>query len=173
MLGGQQVFYGPREKWLREAQVMHRGCIPPICHPLIEIMDDTGQDGWTVRNQWTGNYACFINPEMPRKRVRWTMAHELGHIILGHIDGDEGDEERPTWMEREANVFAEELLMPWEFFEGCSFRNVQGWAAHMEVSQEACAWRLLQIPKVYPASGKPWLGLADVDFISGAVKPRR
>ena len=132
-------------------------------------MDETGQDGWTVRNPATGHYRCFINLGMPRNRIRWTMAHELGHIWLGHIEGvslDDLEEDVLGLVEREANVFAEELLMSWEFFQGQTFRNLREWADHMGVSQEACAWRLLQIPKVYPASGRPWLGLLESDFMT-------
>ncbi len=130
-------------------------------------MDDTDQDGWTVRNPVTGHYRCFINLEMPRNRTRWTMAHEIGHILLGHIQDvslDGVPDDVLNVMEREANVFAEELLMPWEFFEGHALRNLPEWAEHMEVSQEACAWRLLQIPRVYPSSGRQRLGLTDSDF---------
>jgi Zn-dependent peptidase ImmA (M78 family)/DNA-binding XRE family transcriptional regulator len=43
-------------------------------------------------------------------RLRFTVAHELGHLMLGHevFGGPQGDEER------EANVFAQALLMPKE-----------------------------------------------------------
>ena len=46
----------------------------------------------------------FINTNSPGDRLRFTLAHELGHIVMHKIP-------RPE-MEREANKFAEELLMP-------------------------------------------------------------
>ncbi len=42
------------------------------------------------------------------------MAHELGHILLGHFlnDSPSGILEEDPSMEIEANIFADELLMP-------------------------------------------------------------
>ena len=44
-------------------------------------------------------------------RENWDMAHELGHLVLGHrcVMGPEGDVGTP---EREANAFAADLLLP-------------------------------------------------------------
>lgn len=48
----------------------------------------------------------FINDQFPPDRIRFTLAHELGHIVMhNHVDG-EGD------VEQEANQFASEFLMP-------------------------------------------------------------
>ena len=120
-----------------------------------------------MRRADTGRVRSLINLDRPRNRVRWTMAHELAHIILGHVDKVPPgglSEDMFQWMEREADVFAEELLMPWEFIGGFAFRKLQEWAEHLEVSQEACAWRLLQVPRMRPADGAAWLGLSDADF---------
>jgi Zn-dependent peptidase ImmA (M78 family) len=61
-------------------------------------------------------------------RIRWTLAHELGHVFLGHSgcrlrvdpgprsilrpDQLEPPSEKDAKLEREANAFAVELLMP-------------------------------------------------------------
>ena len=50
------------------------------------------------------NYIVFVNGGMPGDRMRYTLAHELGHILMHQI---------PTSnMEEEADRFASELLMP-------------------------------------------------------------
>jgi len=50
------------------------------------------------------NYVIFVNGNMPGDRMRFTLAHELAHIIMHQI---------PTpSMEEEADRFAAELLMP-------------------------------------------------------------
>lgn len=60
-------------------------------------------------------YVVYDNTA-PRGRVRFTIAHELGHIFLGHplIDGHHArtiDTARPE-AERDADIFAARLLMP-------------------------------------------------------------
>lgn len=46
----------------------------------------------------------FVNENLPADRYRWTIAHELGHLVMHH-------EPRET-QESEADDFAAELLMP-------------------------------------------------------------
>lgn len=46
----------------------------------------------------------FVNPNAPTDRLRYTLCHEIGHIIMHSIPS-------PT-MEDEANKFAAEFLMP-------------------------------------------------------------
>ncbi|MCL1903182.1 MAG: ImmA/IrrE family metallo-endopeptidase [Oscillospiraceae bacterium] len=47
-----------------------------------------------------------INSGIKRaKRINWTLAHEVGHVVLGHLRDGETEE-------RQANSFASELLMP-------------------------------------------------------------
>lgn len=47
----------------------------------------------------------FLNAELPVDRQRWTLAHELGHLVM-HATPPEGDPER------EAEDFAQEFLLP-------------------------------------------------------------
>lgn len=63
-------------------------------------------DGWYI----------IYDDTVQKERIRFTIAHELGHIFLGHplrigyhtrvIDSDKPD------VEREADIFASRLLMP-------------------------------------------------------------
>lgn len=88
--------------------------------PMIRAMDLEAQcgvsDGFTVR---IGERSyVFYNAEQPPGRVRFTIAHELGHILLGHLsDGEHtvynrepSPEDAPE--EHTANVFASRLLAP-------------------------------------------------------------
>jgi len=57
-------------------------------------------------SQWADGWAIMmINRSVPTDRKRWTMAHELGHLVL---HGQQCD----TNSEAEANEFAAEFLMP-------------------------------------------------------------
>ena len=57
--------------------------------------------------------AIGVNKNHPKTRQRFTIAHELGHFLLGHGSGMYNDgvvQNRNK--ERNANHFAAELLMP-------------------------------------------------------------
>ena len=88
--------------------------------PLIQTLGLDAQcvvsDGFTVR---IGEHCyVFYNIEQPPGRVRFTIAHELGHILLEHL----GDGEHTVYNrepspadspeEHTANVFASRLLAP-------------------------------------------------------------
>lgn len=47
----------------------------------------------------------FVHDEIPGDRQRWTLAHEIGHIVMHHAPSD-GD------VEEEANKFSSEFMMP-------------------------------------------------------------
>jgi len=59
-------------------------------------------DGFTISNILTN--IIFVNINMPWCRIRFTLAHELGHIILNHTP--------ELGIEDEANQFASSFLMP-------------------------------------------------------------
>jgi hypothetical protein len=92
--------------------------------------------------------------EAPLRRYRFTVAHELGHWICHAL---EGARTRTTFcrpvdvstaadrpLEREANIFAAELLMP-ELAVRAAWQDsadVDFVATHFEVSPSAMRWRL-------------------------------
>ncbi len=51
-----------------------------------------------------------FNANLPWCRRRFTIAHEIGHLFLGHVCS--GNDEGGSHNEREADIFAAELLMP-------------------------------------------------------------
>jgi Zn-dependent peptidase ImmA (M78 family) len=93
----------------------------------------------------------------PIRRRRFTIAHEVGHWVCHCLEGRAPSPEpsycRPVdltdaadrSLEREANVFAAELLMP----EGTvrdlwsSIPDVDACAARFDVSPTAMRWRLI------------------------------
>ena len=87
-------------------------------------------------------------------RPRFTLAHEVGHWICHWL---EGRTQRPLYcrreevgpgegrdLEREANVFAAELLMP-EPAVRAEFARRPDLAARFAVSPQAMAWRLYNL----------------------------
>lgn len=92
----------------------------------------------------------------PIQRHRFTIAHELGHWVCHALEG-QALEAQPTYcrsqdiaydvdraLEREANVFAAELLMPEEAVHNEWARRpaVEGIAERFGVSRLAAQWRL-------------------------------
>lgn len=54
----------------------------------------------------TESHVVLINSQMPGDRFRWTLVHELAHIIMHRLPSET--------MEAEADEFAGEFLMPYE-----------------------------------------------------------
>lgn len=54
------------------------------------------------------NATIGYNNEQHRHRRRFTIGHELGHLLMGHICNNDASDHH----EQEANEFAAELLMP-------------------------------------------------------------
>lgn len=83
------------------------------CH----MSDLKGLSGFTCYDQDNDKYGIFLDSSIHfffPTRTRFTIAHELGHIILGHFDSVHSNSAfiGDPVMEYEANEFAEELLMP-------------------------------------------------------------
>lgn len=57
-----------------------------------------------------GQPIILINKNMPNDRKRYTLAHELGHMIM-HLDFPYSDKTEKE-IEKEANIFASEFLVP-------------------------------------------------------------
>lgn len=63
-----------------------------------------------------GKAWIFVAERCTRERQRFTIAHELGHILLGHVGKMELANREPARtdnpIEQEANVFASRILAP-------------------------------------------------------------
>ncbi len=100
-------------KILRKEWNIQKGPIDDLAS-LVEakgipiVMFDFGYgklDGLTIRTE-SGFPIIFLNPSFPPSRLRFTLAHELGHVVM--------HKEISPEMEQEASEFAGEFLMPEE-----------------------------------------------------------
>ncbi|HEV7423573.1 MAG TPA: ImmA/IrrE family metallo-endopeptidase [Candidatus Paceibacterota bacterium] len=90
-----------------------------------------------------------VNDNQAMVRQRFTIAHELGHFLLGHDHDTHIDErfDESNQIERDANKFAAELLMPIDFLKNdikSGITNVPVLAKRYQVSEQAMAVRLLE-----------------------------
>lgn len=99
---------------------------PVLCRPLENLWGATvtlGEHGSGV----------LVTTKLPLSVQRFTLAHELGHLMLGHrLQFDESVGEEGRWSshgssseERAANTFASELLAPRTLIRTIAER--QGW----------------------------------------------
>jgi Zn-dependent peptidase ImmA (M78 family) len=81
-----------------------------------------------------------------RVRQKFSVAHELGHLHMGHVHGQSSiDLDSTDFDEVEANQFAANLLMPQTFLASdikAGMRDVQALAKKYVVSEEAMWWQL-------------------------------
>ncbi len=138
----------------------------------LPLGDPNSPDGCSAVDPKTGAAYALINSDKPWARRRFTLAHEIGHLVMGHvasgqivIDESVGSTDS---RETEANGFAAGLLMPAEGVTGILHRLTTrlgddaaplAWvvwiAAAFGVSEEAAAYRLLNLGLQGQVGGDP------------------
>ena len=76
--------------------------LSPTCAEYSKQFSD---DGFNLLNVNTFQYQIYYNDQMPPERVTFTIMHEIGHIMIGHREHTEENEQ-------EANFFAKTALVP-------------------------------------------------------------
>lgn len=102
-------------------------------------------DGFLVRCD--GQALIFYHPSIPEPRRRFTIAHEIGHYVLGH-GGDLVNREpssRDNPIEQEANRFAASLLSPACVFWGMDVSNAAVIAEYSNISYRAAQFRSAEL----------------------------
>lgn len=94
---------------------------------------------------YNGNFRIIIDDTQILTRRRFTLAHELGHIFLGHllVDTPQGrtfDISKPE-IERQADVFASRLLAPACVLWGINAQTAEQIATVCNISHEAAKIR--------------------------------
>lgn len=75
---------------------------------FYEINDWDGLDGCSFFDSKRETYIIFVNDlTYSKNRIRFTIAHEIGHIVLGHTEKLDIKE-----AEAQANYFAGYLMLP-------------------------------------------------------------
>ena len=84
-----------------------------------------------------------FNGDLPWCRRRFTIAHEIGHLLLGHTCT--GGHDDGSHNETEANIFAGELLVPTTFIKKdfAKSQDLQGLSKLYRVSQQTLTIKLM------------------------------
>ena len=105
---------------------------------IFDSIPITGVDGIAVNIKVPGKVpVVFINVDTTDTRQRFTMAHELGHLVIpwhtGINERSMTSEVSYSEIEKEANRFAAELLMPNTYIKSIAIKSDNLAKAHKEV----------------------------------------
>ena len=95
----------------------------------------------------------FVSDQATPERRRFTAAHELGHILLGHVgqyhlvNREPSGKDNP--IEQAANVFASRLLAPACVLWALDVRTPEEIAALCQISYQAAAFRSERMAILY------------------------
>lgn len=111
------------------------------------------------KNVYINGYRLIIyNLTHPISRQRWTIAHELGHILLGHKGQNRVNE-------AETNYFAKELLMPMAVLVNMGATSVEDVCKVCNVSNVASEYRQKDFKRHYEFRSKYGLTKHDIAFL--------
>lgn len=93
----------------------------------IELLTGESEYGFSIVHD---EYRIILyNENIPISCIRFTIAHEIGHAVLGHYD-----EEDPA-AEKEANCFARNFLCPIPVVDGLEICTVSDYVSIFNVSE--------------------------------------
>lgn len=100
-------------------------------------------DGYTVAAG--EKIVIHVAEGKPKERQRFTAAHELGHILLGHVGRyplvNREPDPKDNPVEQAANVFASRLLAPACVLWALNARTPEEIATLCQISRQAAAFR--------------------------------
>lgn len=88
----------------------------------------SSEHGFTFYNKSKNRYIICYNELKDETTIRFTIAHELGHIILKHDKDSESTD-------KEANCFARNILCPVQIADGFGVRTVREYVNCFEISE--------------------------------------
>lgn len=95
----------------------------------------------------------YFNKDSYIPRKRFTVAHELGHILLGHVGKYELVNREPSSndneIEQQANIFASRLLAPACVLWGCKVTNAEEIEQLCGISKKAAEFRMGRMEELY------------------------
>lgn len=121
--------------------------ISQICRqlgiPVRLYMPADENDGISLIHD--GEPLILVSANVPQTRQRFTCAHELGHIILGHVGVYELRNREPAAtdnpIEQAANVFASRILAPACVLWGCGAFEPEEISRLCNISSQSAGFR--------------------------------
>lgn len=118
---------------------------------VVIFTPETDSDGFSTVVD--GLATIFVSDQCSRERQRFTVAHELGHILLGHVGEYELVNREPSRgdnpIEQAANVFASRLLAPACVLWALDARTPEQIAGLCQISRQSAAFRAERMEVLY------------------------
>lgn len=93
-----------------------------------------------------GRYVCVLNSGLcGQSRRKWTAAHEVGHVLCGHVTGTDPVTHE---QEREADRFAAELLAPLTVLHFCGVSSALEIERLCGISRQAASARFNELSEL-------------------------
>lgn len=124
----------------------------------IDVIDDScnylskDESGRIVRIN--SDIVIVINNTEPKSRCRFSIAHELGHFLLGHLGDDVTQlnrartEVKPE-LETQADMFAARLLAPACVLWGLNLHTAEEISEACNISLQAAGYRAERMKELY------------------------
>ncbi len=171
--GGKKAPLTPEEaaRVIRESWMLPRGPIPNMIELLeanggIVIPCDFGSDLIDAMSQRIDGLPVlfFVNSHAPADRLRHTLAHELGHMVLHTLSVRDDDV-----MEDEADAFAGAFLLPAEEIRPqlrkFDLRQLANLKSYWKVSMAAIAVRADRLKLITPYQSKMfWIEMSRLGY---------
>ena len=116
------------------------------------FIDGVDSDGESIIMS-DGVPLIIYNKCKPKARKRFTVAHEIGHILLGHVgryhlvNREPSDSDNP--IERAANVFAARLLAPACVLWALNAQTPEEIMKLCDISYQAAEYRAARMQELY------------------------
>ncbi len=125
----------------------------------VEVLKNSDVDMLSPFQMAISMYMCnkwyvVYDDALPNEVIRFTLAHELGHIVLGHNLTEDMHERalfdnlKPS-KEREADTFASRLLAPACVLWGLKIKDAEDIARLCSISLPAAKVRAARMEKLY------------------------
>ena len=126
-----------------------------ICERLgiVVRIGDLPGDSDGISTIIRGKPHILVRSQCSPERKRFTVAHELGHILAGHVgkytlvNREPSPTDNP--IEQEANVFASRLLAPACVLWGCGVQTAEDIRRLCRISQQAAEYRMERMRILY------------------------
>lgn len=99
-----------------------------ITHNDFTYKYASSEHGFTVADYDNNRFLIYYNNLKDRSTIKFTLAHELGHIVLGHKEDNEV-------ANKEANCFARNFICPIPIIDGLSLETVSDYAKCFHISE--------------------------------------